>query len=197
LWKKKKIYFLLLVLELNKNMKLEKGKFKKEIAIKSIIMILVAFLGIYSSFYFIGKIELESKKIIIARTEIKKLQILNEKKVQLYEDYNKIKPYLDKVFSFLPKENELVKIISSLEEIAQKNNISQKLKLTEMSPLEDLKRANYEITLSGNYEKILNYCKEFEKSPYFVRMNNLNFYSMTDLEKEAKLSVSIFLFLKK
>lgn len=178
-------------------MKLEKRKFKKEIAIKSIIMILVAFLGIYSSFYFIGKIELESKKIIIARTEIKKLQILNEKKVQLYEDYNKIKPYLDKVFSFLPKENELVKIISSLEEIAQKNNISQKLKLTEMSPLEDLKRANYEITLSGNYEKILNYCKEFEKSPYFVRINNLNLYSMTDLEKEAKLSVSIFLFLKK
>jgi len=178
-------------------MKEEKEKFRKELGIKSIIMILILIVGIYTSFYFIGKIKLESEKIITERIEIKKLQTLNEKKVQLYEGYKEVQPYLTQVFSFLPKEDELVKIISSLEEMAQKNNISQKLKLVVTSPLEDIKRANYEITLSGNYEGILNYCKEFEKSPYFVRMNNLNLYSMTDLEKEAKLSANIFLFLKK
>jgi len=175
-----------------------KQKFKIKILIKLAMVILVLGLGIYFSYFFAQKIDKLSRKVIESQSMIKNLQSLNEMKVKLHEDYNYLKPYLDKVSNFLPKEEKLVEIISWLESIASTTTVSQKLQIKEISSYkDDFKKADYKITLDGTYNNILNYLKEFEYSPYFVRMNNLSISSINDLEKNAKLISDITFFIKK
>ncbi|MDD3284956.1 MAG: type 4a pilus biogenesis protein PilO [Patescibacteria group bacterium] len=80
---------------------------------------------------------------------------------------------LNDIFIYKDKE---VEFITTLENIASKENIEQNIKIT---PPKDDKNNNYkktqiQLTTSGNFENILNYLTELEKLKYYINIYSID-----------------------
>ncbi|MFA5134059.1 MAG: hypothetical protein WC459_04620 [Patescibacteria group bacterium] len=77
----------------------------------------------------------------------------------------------------IQKGNE-VGFISSIEKIAQKNDVVQKIKINPAGINNKIaEKQNLSITLSGDFKKILNYINELEVSDLYIIINSVNISS--------------------
>jgi Tfp pilus assembly protein PilO len=72
-----------------------------------------------------------------------------------------------------------LKLITTLENLANKNNISQRI---DNSNIDSTGKQQILITLtiSGDYEKVLTYLGDLEKLPYFITVSRLNIAPIVD-----------------
>ena len=157
-----------------------KVKFKRKILIKIIQAIAVFGLGVYFSFFFSQKIDKISEDLVDKKQTIEDIQARNEGKTQLYNEYETAKPYLEQVNKFLYSETEIAKLLSSLEKITEETNNQQQIQIKGAKPYSseqkeiEIEEVEYTITLSGNYDSFLNYCKKIEDFSYPIKIKNIN-----------------------
>jgi len=162
--------------------------FKKTLLIKIFQTILILGIAISLSFVFSQKINKESNEFVEKRKAIKDIQSLSEVEIRLKKDYAQVKDYLDKVIYFLPTEDNTVEIVTFLEKIAEITENSQKIIIGDTKPYkENLRKIDCRIELSGNLSSFLKYCQEFEKSSYFLNMQNIQLIGAKGLAKEGKM----------
>jgi len=167
---------------------LTQKRFKKTVLIKIFQIILILGISISLSFVFFQKINKESNEFVEKRKTIKEIQSLSETEVILKKDYTEVKDYLDKVIYFLPTEDNTVEIVAFLEKIAQLTENSQKIAIGDTKPYkENLSKIGCRVELSGNLSSFLKYCQEFEKSPYFLNMENIELIGVKGLEKSGQM----------
>ncbi len=163
-------------------------RFKKTVLIKIFQIILILGIGISLSFVFFQKINKESNEFVERRNKIQEIQFLSKTEVMLKKDYAKVKDYLDKIIYFLPTEDNTVEIVAFLEKIAKTTENSQKITIGETRLYkEDLRKIDCRVELSGNLSSFLKYCQEFEKSPYFLNIENIELTGAKGLEKSGKM----------
>lgn len=93
-----------------------------------------------------------------------------------------IAPFEEKI---IVKKGQEVSFVSGLEQIAGKNNLAQKIKITPApleasnispltGPVPGVVKQNIFITLSGGYIDALKYINDLEKSPVYIIINSIN-----------------------
>lgn len=173
-------------------------KFKRTVITGIFQIILILGVGISVSFILFQKINRQCDEFVKKRETIKGIQSLNETEVRLRKDYQEIKDYLDEVIYFLPTDDNVVEIVSSLEKMAQITENAQEIVIGETKPYKDnLKKIDCQIKLSGNLTTFLRYCKQFEKSPYFLNMENIEITGAKGLEKEGNMIFKTSLVVRK
>lgn len=89
--------------------------------------------------------------------------------------------------SFLFRKGNELQLITDLESMAIKNNVSQNII---NSNLDNAASNILEITLdiTGSFENALNYLLTLERHPYFLTVENMEFYPTGEPTKEMNLS---------
>lgn len=155
-----------------------KVKFKRNVLFRIIAAIAVLGLGIFFSFFFSQKIDKIGKDLISKKQTIEDIQVRNERKTQLYNEYETAKPYLAQVNKFLYSETEIAKLLSALEKITEETGNQQQIQIKGATPYsaeqKEIDEVDYTITLSGNYDSFLNYCKKIEDFSYPIKIKNIN-----------------------
>ena len=79
---------------------------------------------------------------------------------------------LNDIFVYKDKE---VEFITTLENVASKENIEQSIKITPPKDKDtNYKKTQLQLTTSGNFENILNYLTELEKFKYYINIYSID-----------------------
>lgn len=92
---------------------------------------------------------------------------------------------VEKYNEFLFQKGDELRLITDLETIAAKNNMTQNI----VNSTLDNKASNIiEITIdvAGNFENALKYLLALERHPYFLNIKNLEFYPTGESAKDAE-----------
>ena len=172
----------------------EQKEYQKKLLIKIILIILVLVIAGCVSFCLAQKINKKRDFLVKSRNEIETIRKQGEIKVKLNKEYKQVEPYLTKTENFLTTKEELVKIIASLENIAAQTNCKQEVSMNYIKSYnekEGIKEMNYTVSIVGNYDNFLEYCKKFEKLPIFIKMDSVEMLKM-DKENLSELAKIIF-----
>lgn len=126
----------------------------------------------------IKEIKAISKEIQTQKKEVEDLylkgQFLEPTKKQ-YEKISSALPEPQKLF--IIKEQEL-SLITALENIAQKNNLEQKITLQDIKNEDGSKSQNMSLTIkvNGNYPNLIKYLADLESLDYYININNLRIF---------------------
>lgn len=72
-----------------------------------------------------------------------------------------------------------LKLITMLEGLASKNNISQRINSSNIDAIAN-QQMLVSLTISGDYEKVLNYLSDIELLPYFITITHLTISPIID-----------------
>jgi Tfp pilus assembly protein PilO len=86
-----------------------------------------------------------------------------------------IKDSLSKFDPFLFKSGEELKLITFLENLSAKHNISQTISNSTLDKVTSGRIASVSMGLSGNYNDILKYIADLETADYFIYVNQMQF----------------------
>lgn len=179
----------------------ENKKFKKKILFKIIQIIIVLILSTAISYLFIQKTKKEGKDLINKRLTAKNVAAKYEARIRLANEYKIVEPYLDQISNFLLKEEDVPEIISSLEKLAQdtgnQSSIKTKSETSYKFSGSEAEKIDYMVTLSGDYDTFLSYCKNFKSLPYFSKMEYINISGALDLDKNSQMVCGVSFFIEK
>ncbi len=127
------------------------------------------------------------------------------------ENLIKIKSELDKIGNpeqtienAFPNSDNVLEFVSSMESLAATYSIKQTLRFGNSVPAPELATADlnflvidYNLTLAGNINILINYLKDFEQLPYFTAINSFTITSGTDWFNESQIGIQAKLYLKK
>jgi len=110
------------------------------------------------------KIDLENKTV-----RQKNLNTLNEK-------LKMIEPELQKFNQIFINKNRELEFITTLENIANKNQLSQKINFDPNNAVleQDHQMITINLALTGNFNNLMNYLQDIEELPYYVNINQIN-----------------------
>ncbi len=97
---------------------------------------------------------------------------------KLNANLKKIEPEIATLDQVFVKESEQVNFITSLEELATKNNVKQKLSLGKaQNSKSSFKKVPLQISLEGGYLSILSYLHDLETSPNYINIKTIEITS--------------------
>jgi Tfp pilus assembly protein PilO len=114
-------------------------------------------------------------EIIKEKIELEKNINQEKKKAKLGAKLNKIKPQLNKLEGVFINENRSLEFITTLEGIANKNSVEQKidLKFARMEKNQSYKKIPLSITAKGQIKNLINYLVDLETLNYYLNIKTL------------------------
>lgn len=115
-------------------------------------------------------------EIIKEKIELEKNINQERKKAKLGAKLKKIKPQLDKLDGIFINQNRNLEFITTLEGIAGKNSIEQKidLKFTKTEKNQSYKKIPLTITAKGKINNLINYLVDLETLNYYINIKSLD-----------------------
>lgn len=157
---------------------MKKSVYFKKITI-NILISLVMLLGAIFIFILpaINKLEAAKKTIEEQKISFEKIYIQGQNLRKTSENIKTVEPGLQDLQKIFVKKEEALNFITSLEKIAEKNNIKQKIGNLNYPTSTDKKSTfdivPIQITLSGNFKSLIKYLSDLEKLDYYVSVKNL------------------------
>jgi len=123
----------------------------------------------------IDKIRLLRSQIITQKVELEKKLNRETNMSKLAEKLKKIEPQLEKFEKIFINQNRELEFITTLEKIASKNNVSQKINLAPKKNSFDGVYKNVPITLAlnGNFINLRNYLVDLETLSYYLNISQM------------------------
>ncbi len=121
------------------------------------------------------------KKQLAARaTIIDRLRLLNK-------ESKEAQPYFDKLKQSLPSDTEMVGLEGTLRDLAKKNNLTLSFRFGLANSPQDEEPASYtfNLVLTGRETDIINWLDDFQKLPYSIRLEQIEF-NLTDSNQRGK-----------
>jgi hypothetical protein len=184
----------------------KRKKFKKKLYFKITQIILILIIVFVTCFVFSGKIKKESKELIEERKTSQDILLRNQAMVGMYKEYKNAKPYIEKLenIHLVAEKENLVEIISLLEKTAQDTGNVQIIKLKDSQPVPEIskegvavEKMNYIITLSGNFDSLVEYLKQIKELPYYIKFEYINIYGPVEIKKNSQTVLGASFYLKK
>jgi len=137
-----------------------------------IICVTVSTFLIYPSVFGIISI---SKEIEVERAGLEERYQEGMSIKRVYADYENIKNELSLMNSAILKVGEELKFITSLENIARDNNLTQKLDMDadSVKQFEGYQIMRISLSLNGSYEDLMNYLIQIEKMEYYINIDSI------------------------
>ncbi|MBU0707383.1 type 4a pilus biogenesis protein PilO [Patescibacteria group bacterium] len=122
---------------------------------------------------------------------------LNEKRLDLamaqqqsthssqQENEPELQPMNDKLDDYFVSKNQFLEFVSSLENIAQENNIGINITINEFSDTDPLFDHPLSLSLTGSYNNLINYIIDLESMDYYFNYNTINISSAISLKEES------------
>lgn len=156
-----------------------------------ITITLVGFIVIISSLiYFIviptiKEIRAMGSAIEAQREDLEKKYIKGQSLRQLTENLNKIEPKLELLDQIFINKNRELEFITSLENEANKNQVSQKINLSAPQKAENqnFQKTNLQLFTKGDFIKQLQYLMDLEGLSYYINVKILELSPAGDGEK--------------
>lgn len=168
-----------------------------KIIITSLGVILTS-LGI---FYFIitptqKKIKNLKNEILIQKINFEKNleEVRNSNKIN--EQFSKITPDLEKLENTSINKNNKLEFITTIENIAHKNNLIQKIDLTPAGNIKIFEKTKLSLTLSGEYMNFIKYLSDINKLDYYINIQSIEISKISspktmEQQKESNLHIKI------
>ncbi|MDD4272068.1 MAG: hypothetical protein PHF50_04690 [Patescibacteria group bacterium] len=150
------------------------------------------FLVILSLIYFIvvptiKEIRAMGSAIEAQREDLEKKYIKGQSLKRLTENLNKIEPKLELLDQIFINKNRELEFITSLENKAGKNQISQKINLNAPQKAENqnFQKTNLQIFTKGDFNKQFQYLMDLENLGYYINVKLLELSLADDGGREA------------
>lgn len=125
----------------------------------------------------LNNIKAISKKNNETKSQLEAMQKSNQSKEETEKNYHLIKNDLSTIEAVIPKRGEELSFITVLEEIANKNQLTQKINIilakNEQTNSVDQEILPFQITLDGNFYNFLNYLVDLELSQYYLNIEKV------------------------
>ncbi len=155
-----------------------KQKTKTNAKIRNLIIFFLLFLFVASYFLILPTIDRITKtgeKIIKEKINIEKHKIFEKGQIELKKELSKTEPKLKKLNNIYINTNRELELITTLENLASKNNINQKM---DLNTPEDIKKSNkslINITADGDFQSIVKYLADINSLNYYFNINSAVF----------------------
>lgn len=157
------------------------SKFIKINLKNKIIINLIGFMGVFFCLvYFIVVptiIDIKSmgSEIDAQRIDLEKKYIKGQSLKQLNENLKKIEPKLNLIDQIFINKNRELEFITSLENEAAKNQITQKINLSSGQATEnqEFKKSSLQLLTSGGFSSQLSYLTDLESLSYYINIKLL------------------------
>lgn len=161
------------------------GKYTKFTLKNKIIVSMTGFiLIIFSLLYFIviptvKDIKAMGNEIEEQRIDLEKKYIKGQSLRQLTENLKKIEPKLELLDKVFVNQNRELEFITSLENEASKNQVSQKINLGPAQATENknFRKINLQLLVSGGFVGQLKYLMDLESLSYYINIKSLELSS--------------------
>jgi len=176
-----------------------KNKFQRKISIKLIIifgLIIISSLSIY----FLRK-QINSINATIAEKKEMNYLIANREEVdaKISADFSSVDPqYEKKIADSIPSVYNILSFVDALESLSKKYSFKQTLSFnqptlaSEISGPISLMVINFNVAIDEiNIDGLVNYLNDFEKLPYFVSINSLNYLAQGSNGWKENSSINI------
>lgn len=166
----------------------KKLQLKEFILIIGLILIVVVF-GVYLINKKISKL---ANQIQDQKSQIVALQNREENFIELQKNYYEIESKINVVSNILPDEENVVLLVSYLENLVKKNGVNLELVFNDKINLqvEQNKSLAFDINLSGAGEAIKDTWKSLEKGPYFITISDFSLSTVSGLGSDSKLKLT-------
>jgi Tfp pilus assembly protein PilO len=148
-----------------------KGK-KIILQLSSLVIILVLIFAVILPLS--SKLKQVAKNVEDQRVTLEITQKKAQNTASLISDYDKIKSYQQEISKFFINKKDQLDFLTSLENTAQENNLTQVLTLEEVGKIEQIKDLPLSIVLTGNYLDIIKYLAEIEALNYYISIESIN-----------------------
>ena len=129
----------------------------------------------------IKTIKNQSDLIVVQKIELEKRMSRVNNMANLSEKLKKVEPKKDTIEQTFINKNRELEFITTLEGIAEKNNVVQKINLESVKPGEQSYfKTPLNINASGEYNSLLNYIINLETLKYYINIKSLQFSSAQD-----------------
>jgi Tfp pilus assembly protein PilO len=157
---------------------INEGNLSKKFFIKIIIILFSWIIMIYFLILpLIANINGKYNSFIANLIEDEKNYEKNKRYMEVKEKMKKIEPYLDKINSLFINKSRELEIITTLENIAEKNNVKQTLNFSQIQNTDDKNKitiGNINISAQGAYPDLYNYLSAIEKLDFYLNINSLD-----------------------
>ncbi|MBU0722272.1 hypothetical protein KKA93_02340 [Patescibacteria group bacterium] len=119
------------------------------------------------------------------REDLEKKYIKSQKIRQLAQNLKEIKPKLELLDQIFINKNRELEFITSLENEANKNQISQKINLSAPQQVENknFQKTNLQLLTKGGFIKQLRYLMNLENLSYYINVKLLELFPASDNEQ--------------
>lgn len=152
-------------------------KKNKEFYLIFLWIILIFTIVIIFIFPNINKISAAANKINTTLAKLENLEKTNQNKQEMEKNYQLIKNNYPTLEQLVPKAGEELNFITSLEEIASRNNVQQKMNLLPQEEGDTKTRGfnilPFQLTLDGNLYNIFNYLNDLENNNYYLNIDKI------------------------
>ena len=118
------------------------------------------------------------ENIISQKIELEQTMIKEKNNSKISEKIKKIEPQMSKFEQIFINQNRELEFITTLEDIANKNKVAQKISLTPV--LEsggNFKKTPLNITAKGEFKNIMEYLTGLESSNYYINIKSIELAS--------------------
>ncbi|MBI4779234.1 hypothetical protein HY797_02165 [Candidatus Falkowbacteria bacterium] len=146
-----------------------------------VILFLICFIVVPT----IKEIKAMGSAIEAQREDLEKKYIKGQSLRRLTEDLSKIEPKLQLLDQIFINKNRELEFITSLENEANKNQISQKINLSapEKAENQNFQKTNLQLFTKGGFSKQLQYLLDIENLSYYINVKLLELSLTADGEK--------------
>lgn len=149
-------------------------KNKLIISIAGFIMVLISII------YFmvlptINDIKEMGRKIESEKMDLEEKYQKGQSLKRLAEDIRKIEPLIEKLDQIYINKNDSLELITTLEKIANKNNINQKINLVDAQNTENqyYQKMPIQLSTNGSFINQMKYLTNLESSKYYINIQSL------------------------
>lgn len=142
----------------------------------------------------ISDIKKMGEEIENQRIDLEQKYIKGQSLRKLTENLKKIEPQLVVLDQIFISQNHELEFITALEELANQNNISQKINLQEL-PKDGNKayqKTPLQISAKGNFINLMNYLIDLEALNYYININSINLSSAYTAPSAASDEQTVF-----
>lgn len=159
--------------------------FKKQLAVKLLIAVLVVGAAITTTEIISGALKKEVAKIETRKQELALRAQATDFLAALKADFEKAKPLLDLLASVLPVKDNLVDLGQKMRDLAKRFNIELDFNFGPETSSAAGKPGSITFSLTGvgSYENIVRLLKEIEKSPLYTKTNSLDLTRKSESDK--------------
>lgn len=144
-------------------------------------------------FYTSKQIAVKSEAVKTKRTLMAVWEQKTESLTRLQADYQIIEPDLPILESALPKADDLFIYFNKLDKLAEKNGLAAQLSIgQQITPAQGAEPAGmiFRATIDGTMPNFLNYLKEAEKLPHFVKFSDITMVGLQGLYNPSRINYS-------